>query len=275
MSDKTGIMAVIIFYIIIASTFIALIDNTENDILGEFSGSFYTSVNLSESGFGNIKYSVISNDADYEITSSGLHLINATSDSAYVQFNFPTFKGETEGYYIYHIAKGTNDRIRFSFYDSSSFAYDPVVTINNNNIYYGQGSGDIILDNLVYSNVGNDFYLKVEYSEDSNTWIYSINNYIFYTYTPSLFPILEVLSNVRNQVTLYEETTYIQSLEFSDEEVNTGLVSSFADIFAFTETIALLLIWNISSIPWWINLIAIKTPELILFYIVIMSIKGE
>ena len=274
MAEREGIIFTIILYLLIASTFCGLVNNQDINLLSDFDDSYTDQVVInSNTSMDNIDYTVVTYNCDYTLDALGLHTVGAGTDSN-IKVSFPVLSGESKGSYEYTFTKDTNDKIVMQFYDTALSNVESYVLIQNDNIYYTKITIDPAFGQLIYSGVGNTFAFTVEFDEDQNWWKYYLNGELIYVYQSTTFPIIDLFSNIKNDIYLYTDTTSITIFEQSETEIKTTL-SPLGDFTRYTSAILKILVWNLDGLPWIVNIIFIKFPEFILGMYVVLSAKGS
>jgi hypothetical protein len=273
MAEREGIIFFLILYLMIASTICGLFSNQQINLLSDYDNSYTNSINLdSNTSLNNIDYVIDTFNCNYIIDGSGLRITDALADSS-LKISFPILSGESEGYYIYSFIKDTNDKIAFQFYDTALSNVPSFLIIENDNAYYSASTLSLF-GSQIYSGIGDTFTVKVGFNEDENVWKYYINDELIYTYQSTTFPLIDLFSNVKNDVYLFDVTSNLLSFEQSENAIESSL-SVLGNITDYTASMVKILIWSLEGLPWEINLLFIKLPEFLLGMFVLLAIKGD
>lgn len=272
MSDKNYYVVTIMIYIVVASTGIALYEGTNsNYILGDVSYSINDTYDFSEQSYDTSKISFSGTNANIIQDSGGIGIsIPNPSAEAVGKFDFSdSFMNEvfqnSNGTYTIHITKTGNERIMVQFANVASLVNPiPVFVIENNNIYYGQyGFFGITTGDLLAADIGNSFDYGISYDESNELYRAYINGNLIKIVDLSGFHNLFNFYNIANIMVIYDDTVRIATMS---DTANINPDDIFGTIGDFLKIIAAILIWNIEGLPWFINLVAIKLPVVILLY---------
>ena len=259
-SNALIIFIVVLFYLVTASAFVALVNDSDGNNIFPFGADY---IYNSNKDFTNTNYT----SSDFTFTAHNANVIqngngigiNKTSDDGYVKFKFTddilAMSSDNIGYFTYIIQKTGNEKISFYFNDRFTIP-DWSFYTENNNLFYNP---NLYTYEEVYTNVGNTFSYKFEYDEQNKLYKIYCNDVNVKILDYENFNFVYV----KNEIQINDNDVYIQSIDTSSQlvESDTGVFSS---ISAYANLIFDVLAFGIPDLFWFFNLLLIRLPEFIL-----------
>ncbi len=254
-------LAIIIVYVIIASSALTFITGDSTSLTGDVS----VNQNISFSDYSESDIEITGDyliDENYGVYSQNITLIPLLGTPLIpVCINFPVKYSSDNSYTLkIHVYNPNNGNYRIDYNTNALLTY--WVEVDGESLIYHDGFGRTKYDDVI-SESEYDMIISVD----------NVNNEIVITLPGKTitesYDSLQLLDLNTCTITINDNYLYISSIQVQNDANPTT-----EDINILTQ-LGLILLWNVEGLPIWVNLIFIKVPLIMVGVAIFQLIRGN